>query len=171
MTPPIDGSATKTLWAGLLFVCLTLIGFLLLRYSIVHNAGTPIPGDPGPFFLPTICLVAIGATGVFLIGHCAVMSVSKFRTPIRFATFDVEPRTLGLTLGFVLTLCLIPTAMMALGTFYVVTAFATLWIYVFLVAGHGHSLRNGIEAVGLGFATAIFINIVFVRILALPLPA
>jgi uncharacterized membrane protein YvlD (DUF360 family) len=76
-----------------------------------------------------------------------------------------------MTIGFIITLCLIPTAMVALGTFYVVAGFSTFWIYAFLVASQGHSVRNIIEAVGLGIATAIFINVVFVRILTLRLPA
>lgn len=171
MSQTFDGVSHKSFWAGLLFIALAVVGYLLLRYSIAHDQGTPIPGDPGPFFLPRLCLTAVGATGAVLTVLGASRMAASARRVSPFAQLDKMARDQIMTIGFIITLCLIPTAMVALGTFYVVAGFSTFWIYAFLVASQGHSVRNIIEAVGLGIATAIFINVVFVRILTLPLPA
>ena len=166
-----DGIASTAFWAGLVFLVLTIVGYLLLRYSIEHNRGTPIPGDPGPFFLPTLCLIAVGITGAVMIIHSVAKTLLASGPIVRPTQWDAIARSQVLTIGFIITLCLIPTAMVAFGTFYVVAVFSAFWIYAFLVASHKHSLRNLVEALVLGTATAIFINIVFVRILTLPLPA
>ncbi len=170
MTPPINGSAHKTLLVGLLFLTVAAIGYLMLRYSIAHMSGTPIPGDPGPFFLPSICLTVVGVAGATLFGlgiWRLIQTKESLMPPIQFGD---AARDMGLTVGFVAALLLMPTAIVAFGTFRVVAVFSIFWIYAFLAAGHGHSIRNLVEAVLLGFGTALFINIVFLWLLKLPLP-
>lgn len=174
MTPPIEGSARKTLAAGMLFLLLAGLGWLMLRHSQGLYATAPMRGDPGPFFLITLCLGVIGAAGALLaaLGLWALARAPAPRPATAGLAATARARALSgaLSGAFVASLIAMPSAMQALGTTPAVALFATGWIYALLAALRGHSLRHAAEALAFGLATAAVIDLMFLRLLTLPLP-
>lgn len=171
MTPPIEGSAAKSIAVGLLFLLLTAGGLLALQHSEAGFGGSVLPGDPGPFYLARICLALIGIAGivVLLLGVVGAISARSAATPT-YRLVDAARRWAA-SLGFVVSLIVMPSAMEWIGTTSAVAAFSILWTYLLIVATRGHSLRGAVEAAIFGVATAALIDLVFVRLLLLPLPA
>lgn len=171
MTPPIDGSARKTLAVGLFFLLLAGIGWLVLQQSQNMYSGMSMRGDPGPFFLIGLCLWILLAAGGLLV----VLGIWGFRVESENFTPTYRlvetARAWALSIAFVASLLLMPTAMRALGTTYAVALFSIVWIYVLLTAVRGHAPRHVIEALLFGAGAALFVNMIFVRLLTLPLPA
>jgi len=171
MTPPIEGSAPKSIAVGLFFLILTVAGWLALRHSEAGFRGSVLPGDPGPFYLARLCLSVLGIAGVVILilgVSGAVGSRSGFMPT--FGLLEAAKRWIA-SLGFVVSLMLMPAAMDWIGTTYAVAAFSILWTYLLIAATRGHSLRGALEAAVFGVATAALVHLIFVRLLLLPLPA
>jgi len=171
MTPPIDGFARKTLAVGLFFLLLAGIGWLVLRQSRNMYSGMSMPGDPGPFFLIGLCLWVLLIAGglLFVLGLLGFRDQGETFTPT-YRLVEIA-RAWALSITFVVTLLLMPSAMRALGTTFAVALFSMVWIYVLLTAVRGHALRHVVEALLFGAGAALFVNLIFVRLLTLPLPA
>lgn len=171
MTPPIDGSARKTLAVGLFFLMLSGTGWRVLQHSQGMYSGNPMPGDPGPFFLISLCLWMLLVAGglLFVWGLWGFREHGVTFTP----TYRLveTARTWALSIAFVVSLLLMPTAMRSLGTTFAVALFSVVWIYVLLTVVRDHALRHVIEAFLFGAGVALFVNLIFVRLLTLPLPA
>jgi hypothetical protein len=170
MSPPIDGSARKTLAVGLFFLLLAGIGWLMLQQSRNMYSGMPMPGDPGPFFLIGLCLMVLVIAGglLFVLGLWGFRDQGESFTP----TYRLveTARAWALSIAFVISLLVMPTGMRALGTTFAVALFSMVWIYVLLTTVRGHALRHVIEALLFGAGAALFVNLIFVRLLTLPLP-
>ena len=171
MTPPIEGSAPKSIAVGLFFLILAAAGWLALRHSEASFGGAVLPGDPGPFYMARLCLSVVGIAGiiVLILGVGGALSARSGFLPT-LSLMDAAKRWLA-SLGFVLSLLLMPSAMDWIGTTYAVAAFSILWTYVLIAATRGHSLRGALEAALFGAATAALVHVIFVRLLLLPLPA
>ncbi|MBE3639591.1 tripartite tricarboxylate transporter TctB family protein [Mangrovicoccus algicola] len=165
MQPPIDGSTRKTLAAGLVFLLLCLVGLAMLGASRAAWQGSSMPGDPGPFFLIRLCLWATGAAGAGLLILAAVT-----RGQDRGAPRVEGPGALALPGLLVLSLLAMPVLMKLLGSAPAVAVFATLWIGLLAGLGHGWQPRRLITAPLFGVGAGIFVQLVFVRLLSLPLP-
>lgn len=171
MTPPIDGSARKTFAVGLLFLFLAGSGYLLLRDSQAMYSNTPMRGDPGPFFLSSLCLGCLALAGgiLSLMGLLGLRDQGASLLPTH--QFIEGVRSWGLPIGFVASLLAMPRAIEGLGTMLAVVLFSSIWIYVLLSALRGHAVRHAVEALIFGAGAALFIQLIFVRLLTLPLPA
>lgn len=171
MSPPIDGSARKTLAVGLFFLLLAGVGRLVLEHSRNMYSGMSMPGDPGPFFLLGVCLAIPGVAGAVLLvlGLWACHRQGVTFTP----TYRLveTARAWAMSIAFVVTLLLMPVVMRAMGTSPAVALFSFVWIYVLLVVVRGRSPRHLVEALLFGAGVALFVELVFVRLLTLPLPA
>lgn len=171
MTPLLDGSPGKTIAAGLFFLLLAGVGWMLLQHSVGLFSGNQIPGDPGPFFLGRLCISAIAIAGGVLLAIGLFYAVT---TPQHFVTshaFLTLLREWSLAAAFVGSLVLMPTGMEVLGTTPAVGIFATLWVYILLATLNGHSWRHLAEAILFGSASAGFVHLFFIRLLTLPLPS
>lgn len=166
MTPPIDGSRTRSLATAALFLGLAVFAFWATRQSEAAWMGMPIPGDPGPYFLIRLCLWVVGVAGV-VIGLLTLLS--REEAPARA---DGPTGLRGLIPGAALILSLIamPTAMTQLGTLSAVAIFATGWIFALSALRFGPTLRIAATALAFGLGAAGFVELVFVRLLTLPLP-
>ncbi|WP_108262514.1 hypothetical protein [Mangrovicoccus ximenensis] len=63
-----------------------------------------------------------------------------------------------------------PALMRGLGTAPAVAAFSTVWIALLAGLGGGWHPRLLLPALGFGIGAAAFVHLVFIRLLALPLP-
>lgn len=171
MTPPIDGSARKTFAVGLLFLCLAGTGYLLLRDSQAMYFNTPMRGDPGPYFLASLCLGGLALAGgiLSLIGVLGVRAQNISLMPLNLLVEGL--RSWVLPIAFIASLLAMPSAIEGLGTMLAVALFSSIWIYVLLSTLRGHAVRHAIEALVFGVGAALFIHLIFVRLLTLPLPA
>jgi len=175
MTQAIDGSTTRTFAAGALFVLLSGLGLLALWHSESRHLGMTTPGDPGPFFLIRLCLWAIGIAGVIIV-VLAVLRRERTAPGTRpgtalILTLRRRGQAWGLAGALVVSLVLMPAAMSGLGTTVAVAIFSTLWIAILLYLRDGARPRVALSALGFGLGSAVFIHIVFVRLLSLPLPS
>ncbi|RJE79664.1 tripartite tricarboxylate transporter TctB family protein [Paracoccus sp. JM45] len=160
----VPRSSGKNAIIGLLFLVVAASGGTMLRHSRFNWLGTPIPGDPGPFFLISICLSITGLTGTIMLG----LAVRRNKASLRCPVFSMA--TTGLPAAYVIALIVMPIAMRSLGTTLATSIFAMIWITV-LMYRQGTSIpRIAISASGFGIGAALFIQLVFVRLLTLPLP-
>lgn len=169
MTPPIDGSARKTLAVGLFFLLLAGGGWLMLQHSRASYMGAPMRGDPGPFFLIGLSLLVLLCAGGVLLG----LGLWGGRGTTDAAALHplAAAKSWGLPLAFLVSLLLMPAAMRALGTSPAVALFSVGWICALLAARSGPALRHLGVALLLGGGAALFVDLVFLRLLTLPLPA
>jgi hypothetical protein len=165
----IEGSAPKTIAAGVLLLALSAVGWLVLQHSISIFSGNQIRGDPGPFFLSNLCLSVIAIAGACLLalGVGGAVGARGQGGPVDRAA---ALRAWGLPLGFVATLACMPLAMDTVGTIPSVAVFTCVWVYILLVNLGGHSWLHAVEAVLFGAGTAGVVQVLFVRLLTLPLP-
>lgn len=170
MTSLIEGSIGKTVAAGVLFLGIATVGWLVLNHSIDLFSGNRIPGDPGPFFLGHLCLGIIAIAGAILLALAGWAAATTERVFIPTPFLIEIARDWALPAGFVASLIMMPTAMRAMGTPIAVAVFSIGWIYILLAMISGHSRSNGIEALLFGGATAGFVYLFFLRLLTLPLP-
>ncbi|WP_171060527.1 tripartite tricarboxylate transporter TctB family protein [Poseidonocella sp. HB161398] len=167
MQPPIDGSTRKTFAAAAFFLVLCVLGLAILRDSRLAWQGMKMPGDPGPFFLIRLCLWATGIAGAGLL----VLGVLTRRpAPQPTGEMVAAARSWILSGLLVLSLLAMPWLMQAIGTPQAVALFAAPWILLLGTISRGWHPRLLIPAAGFGLASAVFVHLVFIRLLALPLP-
>jgi hypothetical protein len=164
-----DGGA-DTLAIAVTFLVVATVAALLLRDSMSDYVGMSMRGDPGPFFLPQLCIAIIGIAGLVLLPRALWL---RARRGARFTPTHrlVETaRAWALSAGMTLSLLAMPSAMAWLGTSAAVAIFAIAWIFVLLWAAHGLRGRNAVEALAYGGMTALAVEAIFIRLLHLPLP-
>ncbi|WP_172330139.1 tripartite tricarboxylate transporter TctB family protein [Mangrovicoccus sp. HB161399] len=168
MQPPIDGSTRKTLAAAAFFLALCAAGLAMLRHSRLAWQGMSMPGDPGPFFLIRLCLWAVGLAGAALL----VLGLLTRRPAPRKPTGELLAAGRSWLLSALLAVSLVamPALMDMLGTAPAVAIFATAWIALLIGLRDGWGPRLALPALGFGIGAAVFVHLVFIRLLSLPLP-
>jgi hypothetical protein len=153
-----------------LFLTVAGSGWLMLQDSRSRSSVHLVRGDPGPFFLAELCLAVICAGGLALLVAGGIGFLRRPHNPIA-TTWSAHDALRLLVPGlFVVTLLVLPLAMRTAGTPLALGLFALLWIFVlmFLSGARGAGLALGPLLGALG--TGGFIQIVFIRLLSLPLP-
>lgn len=150
----------RHLAGGLLLLAFALVGGAALQSSRAAFTNFVMPADPGPFALPALCLLAVGATGIGLL-------IAGLRAPRDPAPATGKTRSL-MPLLFLASVVAMPVLMAHLGTAPAVALFTFGWMMV--IAGGplaGRLLRSAL--VGLGTGLAVYV--IFIRLLTLPLPS
>lgn len=164
-TPP------RLLLTGLLFLIVAAIAWFSLNQSKAAFTNFVMPGDPGPFFLADFSIAVIGLAGLALVVRSRAAG-RRIRTA-GHAGSGTGPCVLrwGLAAAFVLTLATLPSAMTMLGTPVAVAVFALAWILVLQVRSRVPFLPGLLTAALSAAAAGVFVQLVFMRLLATPLPA
>lgn len=164
-TPP------RLLTIGLLFLIAATIAWVLLRQSKAAFTNFVMPGDPGPFFLADISIAIIGLAGLALVIRSLVAGRRIWQAAQAGPGTGVSVLRWGLAAAFVLTLLTLPTAMAVLRTPLAVATFAFGWILALQIRSR-ISLGPGLlTALLSAVAAGAFVQLVFIRLLATPLPA
>ena len=170
MTTPIGNSSRKLFLSGVLFLLFASVGWLVMQHSLSAYEGSPMRGDPGPFFLIKLCMSSLALLGIALALQGTItlrQSQEKF-----FPSSQVvqTAKDWFLPAAFVACLLLMPVMMKAMGTIFAVALFAIVWIYSLIASIQGHSIIHLIKAIAFGLGVAFFVELIFVRLLILPLP-
>lgn len=160
----------STLAAAGIFLAIGGAGWLMLGASRREFTNFVMRGDPGPFFLADLCLAAIGLAGVILAARGGAQYLQSRAEGIRL-TWSVRDWLIWLVPAlFVASLLVLPWAMRALGSTLALSLFAVAWMAALLRQSGAARRRVVLMPLAGGLATAGFVDLVFVRLLNLPLP-
>lgn len=162
---------SRLLIIGLLFVAVAGIAWFTLHQSKAAFTNFVMPGDPGPFFLADVSIAIIGLAGVALVVQSLVLARRLW--PAGHAGRGIGPSILrwALPVGFVVTLIALPSAMTLLGTPAALAIFAFGWILALQMRSGKPLAASLIVAAPSAAAASAFVQLVFIRLLATPLPA
>lgn len=170
MTSSVNHSSRKSFLSGLLFLLLASVGWLVMQNSLAAYQGSPIRGDPGPFFLIELCISSLAILGVVLVVH-GIIKLHQSGENFFPASLIIQlGKRWSIPAAFVVSLLLMPILMKWIGTIYSVALFAIVWIYSLISLVEGWSLKPLFKALAYAIAVAFFIELIFVRLLILPLP-
>lgn len=170
MDPAQTQTPSRLLAVGLLFLAFAGIAWSGLGDSKAAFTNFVMPGDPGPFFLADFSIAVIALAGAGLTVRSLLLR--RRAGPGSRAGYggDTPLSRWVLPAVFVITLVGLPTAMTALGTPAAIAVFAFGWIAALQLRSK-KSLVPGLAAALLGAAAAsAFVQLVFIRLLAAPLP-
>ncbi|QUS36736.1 tripartite tricarboxylate transporter TctB family protein [Falsirhodobacter algicola] len=148
------------------FAGIAIVGLAMLEHGRASYAGTIMRGDPGPFFLGRLCLIAIGLYGVGL-GIVALTG----RRGGRGKSAPASRSGLMLAGAMVLTLMVLPGLMQGVGTTWAVAIFAMPWLGVLLARSGVPHRRAAMGAVLFALLIAVTVRTVFIHALNIPLPS
>lgn len=170
MDPAQSQTPSRLLAIGLLLLVVATIAWTLLRQSKAAFTNFVMPGDPGPFFLADFSIAIIGLAGLALLVRSLVGGGSL--RPAASAGPGVGTSVLrwGLAAAFVLTMVTLPTAMTMLGTPAAVAVFAFGWIFALQSRSRIPLVPALLTAALSAAAAGAFVQLVFIRLLATPLP-
>ena len=162
---------SRLLIIGLLFLAVAGIAWFTLQQSKAAFTNFVMPGDPGPFFLADFSIAIIGLAGLAVVVQSLVLARRIRPAGHAWRGFDPAVLRWALPAGFVITLILLPSAMTALGTPAALAIFAFGWILA-LQMRSGKPLASSLITAALSaVAASAFVQLVFMRLLATPLPA
>lgn len=162
-------SRSRIFTIGVLLATIAVTAWLILQDSKAAFTSFVMPGDPGPFFLADISILAIGLAGVILVIQAIVLHRRPWTEGDAGKAGKRIMRCL-LPAAFVLTLWGLPAGMAALGTVPAFALFSFGWITALQFRSRRRLIPSLVTAALGAVAVSLFLQLVFIRLLATPLP-
>lgn len=156
---------TRRIVNGFIFLTISAGGFAMLQASRQNASGMAMPTDPGPFALPAICLTAIGVTGIvlLLLGFLH-RETPPHNQPVRMRIDYLRP------VLFLISLMLLPWLFDLIGTTSAIVVFSFIWMAGLNATTTSSITRRLLTAAIFAALAGMLVEVIFIRILALPLP-